>query len=149
MSVLIHPGNSESLEPCWAEWLFCNTLIRTTAKFKMNTHLLKCLLIGRFLKGQSKAQPKKAMWIQQWKRAWLTHLRKSTLSPFDIISDFSVSDCLSWVWYIQSQWKEIKNSYTEEGRKRILKWTKLLGYINLEESHFDFLKITSWHEDKT
>ena len=24
MSVLIHPGNSESLGPCWAEWLFCN-----------------------------------------------------------------------------------------------------------------------------
>lgn len=39
--------------------------------------------------------------------------------------------------------------HTWSGAARILKWAKLRGYINCEWSHFDFVKIKSWHEDKT
>jgi len=149
MSVLIHPGNSESLGPCWAERLFCKISNQDYCQVQNECTFVK-IFTNRMIPERTEQSSTKESNMN-------TAMEESLANPSQNVyslslwydSDLSVLYCLSWVWYTQSQWKEIKNSNTEEGRKRILKWTKLFGYINLEESHFDILKITSWYEDKT
>ena len=150
MSVLIHPGNSESLEPCWAEWLFCNISNQDYCQVQNERTFVK-IFTNRTIPERTEQNSTKESNVN-------TAMEESLANPSQKVYSLSL-----WYdfWLFSVRLLELSLLHTvtmkrnkkfiHRGgqKKKILKWTKLLGYINLEESHFDFLKITSWYEDKT